>query len=647
VRDLDRFARCEPARQAGLLQELADVDVRLWEYQSKEFVRLDGANFIVTSARMISAEQEKLKASTRIREALHLRAEQGYAVGRSIFGFDHRRDGRIVHRVRNEAEIATILHVGETAVRLGSFNGAATALNAEGVRAPAGGSWDARAVKALLIQPIYRGQIVYGRTRSVSKRGTNLRVPAAEEAVQRHARPELAIWPADLRRKVDALIVGRTRNHSPRARRTHLASGFVKCGLCGTGVVSSGSLTSGSGCVTYCCDKMRAHRCPGIGYRNERAVDDAVMAALAPLVSEDVVQRACLIAREHLQAEQHEETRASEIERIRRELAVADRRCRNVGDAIAEADAAQRPDLMARHRDEVQRREALKDALAEAERAIPRVDSHTLVDRLEVRATELRGLLALGGAEARVAIEAILGPARFVATPATVEGRKRWDLRLRIGGGYLFAATGAALPRLCAPQKAPVKEVRAFDRDGFHVHNAYRSPGRLDEGELGKTKAEVYQARYENFRWGLSAQPKFIDASSEADLEGVTFAFVCVDKGPSRAGIFDLLLSKRIPFIDVGMGLNRKRGPLSGMLRVTYYSAERGAEVRAQKRATEVEEPDDEYRTSIQLSELNAINAGLAVLKYKQLRGFYVDDRALYHLLLSVEDPHLVGDSFQ
>jgi hypothetical protein len=127
----------------------------------------------------------------------------------------------------------------------------------------------------------------------------------------------------------------------------------------------------------------------------------------------------------------------------------------------------------------------------------------------------------------------------------------------------------------------------------------------------------------------------------------VTFAFVCVDKGPSRAGIFDLLLSKRIPFIDVGMGLNRKRGPLSGMLRVTYYSAERGAEVRAQKRATEVEEPDDEYRTSIQLSELNAINAGLAVLKYKQLRGFYVDDGALYHLLLSVEDPHLVGDSFQ
>ena len=72
----------------------------------------------------------------------------------------------------------------------------------------------------------------------------------------------------------------------------------------------------------------------------------------------------------------------------------------------------------------------------------------------------------------------------------------------------------------------------------------------------------------------------FIDASCHDEVDGVTFAFVCVDKGPSRAGIFDLLISKGIPFIDVGMGLNRKRGPISGLLRTTYYSAEHGQEVR-------------------------------------------------------------------
>ncbi|MGH7285639.1 MAG: ThiF family adenylyltransferase [Polyangiaceae bacterium] len=196
--------------------------------------------------------------------------------------------------------------------------------------------------------------------------------------------------------------------------------------------------------------------------------------------------------------------------------------------------------------------------------------------------------------------------------------------------------------------KAPVKEIRGFDRDAFHAHNAFRSPGRLlDQGELGKTKAEVYQGRYDNFRHGFSAHAMFIDATSASELDGVTFAFVSVDTGPSRAAIFDALLAKGIPFIDVGMGLNRKRGALSGMIRVTYYSADRGSEIRAMKLAAEADEPEDEYRKNIQLSELNAINAGLAVLKYKQVRGFYVDDDALYHLLLSIEDFQLAGASLR
>ena len=196
--------------------------------------------------------------------------------------------------------------------------------------------------------------------------------------------------------------------------------------------------------------------------------------------------------------------------------------------------------------------------------------------------------------------------------------------------------------------KTPVKEIRGFDRDAFHIHNAYRAPGRLlDEGELGRTKAEVYQQRYVNFREGLRVEAKFIDASCESELEGVTFAFVCVDKGSARSAIFDLLLAKRIPFIDVGMGLDRKRGSLSGMVRVTYYSAERGAEVRAKELAEMVDAPGDEYRTHIQISELNALNAALAVLRYKQIRGFYVDDADLYQALFGVNDLDLLGESFK
>lgn len=194
--------------------------------------------------------------------------------------------------------------------------------------------------------------------------------------------------------------------------------------------------------------------------------------------------------------------------------------------------------------------------------------------------------------------------------------------------------------------KTPVKEIRAFDRDAFHVHNAYRSPGRLlEDGELGKPKADVYAHRYANFREGLRVEAKYIDASSEAELEDVTFAFVCVDKGSARKEIFDILLAKKIPFIDVGMGLNRKRGALAGMVRVTYYPSDKGDEIRAKNHAEMADAPGDEYRANIQISELNALNAALAVVRYKQLRGFYVDDGGLAHALFDVTDLKLRGET--
>ena len=192
--------------------------------------------------------------------------------------------------------------------------------------------------------------------------------------------------------------------------------------------------------------------------------------------------------------------------------------------------------------------------------------------------------------------------------------------------------------------KTPVREIRTFDLDPFHVHNSFRSPGRLEATELGNSKAEVYAGRYENFRTGLSVTPGFIDASCHDEVDGVTFAFVCVDNGSSRAGIFDLLISNGIPFIDVGMGLNRKRGPINGLLRTTYYSAEHGQEVREKDLAPLSDDPDDIYRTNIQISELNTLNACLAVIRFKQLRGFYFEDVPYHNLVMEVGDLKTAGE---
>lgn len=193
--------------------------------------------------------------------------------------------------------------------------------------------------------------------------------------------------------------------------------------------------------------------------------------------------------------------------------------------------------------------------------------------------------------------------------------------------------------------KTPVPEIRGYDRDPYHVHNAFRSPGRTDESELGKSKAEVYAERYQSFRRGLVIEQKFIDASSSAELDGVTFAFVCVDNGPSRAGIFEALIDRGIPFIDVGMGLNRKNQALTGMVRATYYSKEDQERVRDMGLADLTDDPDDLYRENIQIGELNALNAAVAMIRFKQIRGFYVQEAPYYHLLFRVADMGITSAS--
>ena len=191
--------------------------------------------------------------------------------------------------------------------------------------------------------------------------------------------------------------------------------------------------------------------------------------------------------------------------------------------------------------------------------------------------------------------------------------------------------------------KTPVREIRGFDGDAFHVHNAYRSPGKLEEAELGKSKADVYQGRYSSFRDGVQLVPHYVDSESGDAFKGVTFAFVCVDKGSSRAAISDLLISLGIPFIDVGMGLKRAGGPLSGMLRATYFAPGRAKDMLSKGLAEMHDGPENLYRTNVQIAELNAFNAALAVMRFKQLRGFYIEVDPLCHLLFDLADLKIVG----
>ena len=52
----------------------------------------------------------------------------------------------------------------------------------------------------------------------------------------------------------------------------------------------------------------------------------------------------------------------------------------------------------------------------------------------------------------------------------------------------------------------------------------------------------------------------------------------------------------------------------------------------------EVSEVDEAYKTNIQIAELNAFNATLAVIKWKQLKGFYNRQGDNSDYVLSIND---------
>ena len=56
----------------------------------------------------------------------------------------------------------------------------------------------------------------------------------------------------------------------------------------------------------------------------------------------------------------------------------------------------------------------------------------------------------------------------------------------------------------------------------------------------------------------------------------------------------------------------------------------------------ETDSPDDVYKSGIQIAELNALNAALAVLRFKQIRGFYSGPERLNQLLLTLDNLSLL-----
>ena len=197
-----------------------------------------------------------------------------------------------------------------------------------------------------------------------------------------------------------------------------------------------------------------------------------------------------------------------------------------------------------------------------------------------------------------------------------------------------LGGTGAYVLDMVA--KTPVKEIHLFDGDSFDQHNAFRSPGAASMNELNENpkKAAYYQKLYSNMHKYIYAHDCYVKKENLHELNQMSYVFVCVDKNAARKMITDYLVSVGVAFSDVGLGVNVVDDRLTGAVRVT--SATRDKNDHLPLRIFSEDSDNNEYATNIQIAELNALNAILAVLKWKKISGFYVDLENEHHCSYSI-----------
>lgn len=226
--------------------------------------------------------------------------------------------------------------------------------------------------------------------------------------------------------------------------------------------------------------------------------------------------------------------------------------------------------------------------------------------------------------------------AEITAATAKLEMRKVVIIGAGGSGSYVFDLV----------VKTPVEQIHIYDGDILHQHNAFRAPGAASGDELAAEPKKVayLEAKYSPMRRGIVSHPEPVNPSNIDQLRDADFVFVCMDDGPAKAFILEKLEEFGCSFIDVGMGIFLQEEALGGILRVTTSTPAKHDHVRGKQRIPLSKAHDNEYGRNIQTAELNALNAALAVIKWKKLCGFYIDLEKEHHSTYSIDGNEMTNE---
>ena len=239
------------------------------------------------------------------------------------------------------------------------------------------------------------------------------------------------------------------------------------------------------------------------------------------------------------------------------------------------------------------------------------------------------------------------GPFRF---PNTFEARAAiGPLQDRIRQQSIaiigLGGTGSYLLDLVA--KTPVLAIHGLDDDNMEWHNFMRAPGAPTNDELWQqeplSKVKYYESRYTSLRERIHLHPTRVDdqATFHQFLSDypIDFAFVCT--GPAANGrqdiIYSTLADRGIPFIDSGVNITIDEDGIKGAITTSFYEA--GSMEWREAIPTSILHGDLPGYRNVQLPEVNALAASLAVMEWRRRTGQYASTNTSFLHKLRLEAP--------
>ena len=315
MRDASRFSRRDGDEAFGELKAIAKAGVDIWFYQDQQrFTFGTFGDNIVGFVRAEANAEFRRSIAKWTTEAMVRKVKAGHVTGGKVFGYDHVKvDGHTERRI-NESHAEVIRRIFALCASGTGYTRIAKQLNAERAVAPRPqqarpAGWSPSTVNEVLHRSLYRGEVVWNKTKKRDAAGRTAPTTRPEAEWMRFDRPDLRIVSDEAWHAAHARLGGiRTQLATARGGQAvgrrhdrdskYLLSGFARCARCG-GSLAVVSQTRGKrgrvffyGCLAHA--KRGATVCDNALVLPIDRVDDAVLARLSHDVLHPAVVKAIL-----------------------------------------------------------------------------------------------------------------------------------------------------------------------------------------------------------------------------------------------------------------------------------------------------------------------------------------------------------------